>query len=161
MARTRSEYRLNQLTFGEPPSPAPGRWTVRPPERSDRDRLATMILDAYRGTIDDEGEDHAAALVAVDDWLSRAEEPHSVVLQEDGQLLAVSFVVDVDGRKYIDPVATVSSRKRRGLGRVAVSWSLRSLHEHGEAEVGAVITDGNVASERLFGSLGFVRVGPW
>jgi L-amino acid N-acyltransferase YncA len=120
-----------------------------------------VILDAYRGTIDDEGEDHEAALVAVDDWLSRAEEPHSVVLEENGQILAVSFVVDVTGRKYIDPVATVPVRKRQGLARVAVSWSLRSLHEHGEVEVGAVITDGNVASERLFGDLGFVRVGPW
>ncbi len=120
-----------------------------------------MILDAYRGTIDDEGEDHEAALEAVDDWLSQAEAPHSIVLEEDGQLVAVSFVVDVDGRKYIDPVATTAVRKRQGLGRVAVSWSLRSLQQHGQTEVGAVITDGNVASERLFGDLGFVRVGPW
>ena len=120
-----------------------------------------MVLDAYRGTIDDEGEDHEAALVAVDHWLSRAVVPHSVVLEQNEKILAVSFVVDVAGRKYIDPVATVSSRKRQGLARVVVSCSLRSLHQHGEPEVGAVITDGNIASERLFADLGFVRVGAW
>jgi L-amino acid N-acyltransferase YncA len=59
---------------------------------------------------------------------------------------------------FIDPVATVSWRKREGLGRAAVAASLRSLHEVGVAEVGAVITDGNTASERLFTSLGARRV---
>ena len=120
-----------------------------------------MILDAYRDTIDDEGEDHEAALSAVDDWLARLERPHSIVLEEDGQILAVSFVVDVAGLKYIDPVATVSRRKREGLGRTAVGFSLRSLHVHGVHEAGAVITDGNTASERLFADLGFVGVRAW
>ena len=54
-----------------------------------------MILDAYRGTVDDEGEDHEVALAAVDDWLSRLESPHSVVLEQDGRIVAVSFVVNV------------------------------------------------------------------
>ncbi len=120
-----------------------------------------MILDAYRGTVDDEGEDHEAALTAVDDWLSRLESPHSVALEQDGRIVAVSFVVNVAGREYIDPVAVVSGRKRAGLGRAAVAISLRSLHEVGVREVGAVITDGNTASELLFTSLGFVRVGSW
>jgi len=35
------------------------------------------------------------------------------------------------------------------------------LHDAGVGEIGAVITDGNTASERLFMALGFVRVGPW
>jgi L-amino acid N-acyltransferase YncA len=161
MARTRSEYRLSPLNPGPPPSTRPERWTIRAPDRSDRERLATAILNAYRGTIDDEGEDHDAALVAVDEALGRAEDPHSIVLELDGEIVAVSFVVEVGGRKYIDPVATVASHKREGLAHAAVSWSLRSLHQHGEREVGAVITDGNTASERLFAALGFVRVGGW
>jgi L-amino acid N-acyltransferase YncA len=35
------------------------------------------------------------------------------------------------------------------------------LGEAGVREVGAVITDGNTASERLFQDLGFVRIGSW
>ena len=161
MARTRSEYLLTPLSVASSISPVAPRWTVRTVGGSDREQLATLILDAYRGTVDDEGEDHEAALTAVDEWLSRLQLPHSVVVEQDGRLIAVSFVVNVAGREYIDPVATVSSRKREGFGRAAVGCSLQSLHEVGVREVGAVITDGNTASERLFASLGFVRVGPW
>jgi L-amino acid N-acyltransferase YncA len=161
MSRSRSEYLLTSLSVASPiPSPT-HLWTVRAVDVTDREQLATVILDAYRGTVDDEGEDHEAALAAVDDWLSRLESPHSVVLEQDGWIVAVSFVVNVAGREYIDPVATVSGRKREGLGRAAVATSLGSLHEVGVCEVGAVITNGNTASERLFTSLGFLRVGSW
>ena len=155
--RSRSEYLLTSLSVASPAH----RWTVRAVDVTDREQLATVILDAYRGTVDDEGEDHEAALAAVDEWLSRLQSPHSVVLEQDGRIVAVSFVVSVAGREYIDPVATVPWHKREGLGRAAVATSLRSLHEGGVREVGAVITDGNTGSERLFASLGFVRVGPW
>lgn len=84
-----------------------------------------------------------------------------MVLEQNGRLGAVSFVVNVAGREYIDPVATATWRKRAGLGMAAVATSLGSLHEVGVREVGAVITDGNTASERLFTSLGFVRRGSW
>jgi L-amino acid N-acyltransferase YncA len=161
MPRSRSEYLLTPLPVTSPiPSPT-HLWTVRAVDVTDREQLASVILDAYQGTVDDEGEDHEAALTAVDDWLSRLESPHSVVLEQDGRIVAVSFVVNVAGRRYIDPVAVDSGRKREGLGRAAVATSLRSLHEGGVGEVGAVITNGNTASERLFTSLGFVRVGSW
>lgn len=161
MPRSRSEYLLTPLSVTAAIPSAAYRCSVRGVDATDREQLATVILDAYRGTVDDEGEDHDAALAAVDEWLSLVESPHSVVLEEDGRLVAVSFVVSVAGRQYIDPVATVSGRKREGLGRAAVATSIRSLHEAGVREVGAVITDGNTASEGLFTSLGFVRVGSW
>ncbi len=161
MPRSRSEYLLTPLPVASAIAPPTHRSAVRGVDVSDREQLATVILDAYRGTVDDEGEDHEAALAAVDDWLSRLEAPHSVVLERDGQLVAVSFVVNVAGRQYIDPVATLTGRKRQGLATAAVGCSLRSLHEAGAREVGAVITDGNTASERLFTNLGFVRVGSW
>ena len=127
MSRSRSEYLLTSLSVASPtPSPsATDGWTVRAVDVADREQLATVILDAYRGTVDDEGEDHEAALAAVDEWLSLLESPHSVVLEQDGQIIAVSFVVNVAGREYIDPVATVAGRKREGLGRAAVATLAR------------------------------------
>jgi L-amino acid N-acyltransferase YncA len=158
MTRTRSEYRL--LTV-DPAHLRPSVHHVRLVAPSDRNALARLILDAYRGTIDDEGETLDDALEAADLWLRLAIAPHSVVLEEEGLLTAASFVVSVDDRHYIDLVVVAAAAKGRGLGAAIVSTSIRSLHDAGVTEVGATITDGNVPSERLFASLGFVRVGAW
>jgi RimJ/RimL family protein N-acetyltransferase len=162
VSRTRSEYRLVRASDAlTSVGPAPSTTPVRPVELADRESLASTLLDAYRGTVDDEGEGDDEARAAIDEYFGRIEWPHSVVLDEDGQLVAMSFVVIVDGLHYIDPVATSAAFKGRGYGRNAVLASLRSLAHAGVEEVGAVITDGNTPSERLFAGLGFVRVGSW
>ena len=53
------------------------------------------------------------------------------------------------------------TRKQRGLARASVELCLTSLAAAGIAEVGANITDGNIASERLFAGLGFSWHGAW
>ena len=162
MSRTRSEYVLS------PPSEALARAASTPQSAlirgvrvDDRDALASLLLDAYRGTVDYEGEGDEQALAAIDDYFARIVWRHSVVLDEGDSLSAISFVAIVDGCHYIDPVATASTRKGKGHGRAVVLTSLQSLAADGVAEVGAVITDGNTPSERLFAGLGFVRVGTW
>jgi L-amino acid N-acyltransferase YncA len=139
----------------------PSSFSIRPVERADSDSLPPMMLDAYRGTVDDEGEGDDEARAAIDEYFARMEWRHSVVLEADAQLVAMSFVVVVNDRHYIDPVATMAAFKGRGFGRAAVVASLRSLASVGVLEVGAVITDGNTPSQRLFAGLGFVRVGSW
>ncbi len=162
VSRTRSQYRLVGLSAASsaagsaPPSSVVRRVTV-----ADRDRLAVLLLDAYRGTIDDEGEGDDEARMAIDEYFARMEWKHSVVLEQDDRLVAMSFVVFVAGCYYIDPVATIASSKGRGHGPTVVLASLRSLAGNGVQEVGAVITDGNTPSERLFTGLGFMRVGSW
>lgn len=157
MTRTRSEYRapLSGRVFS-----AASR--TRAVATSDRDGLARLLLDAYRGTIDDEGESLDDAFDAIDEYFELLVAPHSFVGEGDtGELAAMSLVVVVDGLHYIDPVAVSASAKRRGLGRAMVATSLASLAAAGIDVVGATITDGNVASERLFAALGFERVGGW
>lgn len=116
------------------------------------------MLDAYRNTIDDEGESLDDALVAIDRYFASTVRPHSFVVLDGADPVAFSFVSDTH---YIDPVVVASARKRDGLGSAAVQLCLRSLADAGVCEVGATITDGNVASERLFTGLGFHRHGPW
>jgi L-amino acid N-acyltransferase YncA len=165
MARTRSEYRL----LGIDPASLSGRpASVRHVVRGDREAFAALLLDAYRGTVDDEGETVADALDATDEWFDRIVWPHSFVIETEpapdthaAVLQAASFVVMVDGRAYIDPVVTRAGVKRTGIGTAIVSVSLSSLLSAGVDEVGATITDGNVASEQLFAKLGFRRVGAW
>jgi len=123
--------------------------------------LAQLMLDAYRGTIDDEDETFEDALEAIDYYLQASIREHSFVLVEDGRPVAMSLVIALDGRHFIDPVAVAASHKRRGLGRQLVMASLASLANVGIREVGATITDGNTASEQLFAGLGAERVGSW
>lgn len=163
--RLRSEYRLAlteamSATFADD-APALDATTIRPVERRDREALATVILDAYHGTIDDEGEGSHEASAAIHEYFATMVWPHGRIVERDGTILAFSLVVVVGGLHYIDPVATAVSLKGHGLGTAAVKASLRSLLEAGITEVGAVITNGNTPSERLFTALGFVRIGPW
>jgi len=157
MTRTRSEYRLSPVTV-EPPS---AELMTRRVRGADRDVLAALMLDGYRGTIDDEGEDLDDALDAVDHYMAAMMHEQSFVVTEDGQVVAMAFVVTVDGVHFVDPIVVAADRKRTGLGRDAVRMLLGSLMSAGVTEVGATITDGNTASERLFLGLGFVRRGPW
>ena len=159
-ARRRSEYRrgLDEevVLRGLDSSPV-----IRLVEDKDAAALAVLLLDAYRGSIDDEGENESDAREAIDDYVTKIERPYSVVVEEDARLLAMSFVVVVSDVRYIDPVATASHGKGQGYGSAAVAESMRLLAAAGVPEVGAVITDGNAASERLFSALGFARVGAW
>lgn len=145
------------------PSAAPDLgWRLRPVADGDRAALAVTLLDAYRGTIDDEGETPADAVATIDDYLGRLVPKHSLVLADDEEsVVAMSFVVVVNGLHYIDPVATIAAHKAQGLGAIVVDGSISSLARSGVRDVGAVITDGNVASERLFARLGFRRRGAW
>ena len=157
-ARTRSEYR--GATSVDAPSTERG-VELRPVTDGDRSAIASLLLDAYRGTIDDEGEGEPEALAAADFYLGSIVRGCSVVAESQGALVAISFVVVVGEVHFIDPVATAATMKRQGVGRRAVSQSLALLAERGVDEVRAVITDGNVGSEALFVSLGFRRVGSW
>ena len=128
---------------------------------ADRDGLAQLMLDAYRGSVDDEGETFADACDAVDAMLTHCLRDHSFVLKRDDTPIAMSLVIHLEGTYYIDPVAVAAPYKGAGLGRRLVAASLASLGDVGATEVGASITDGNEPSERLFASLGARRVGPW
>jgi hypothetical protein len=160
VARIRNEFRRS--IEGHRPSPTLRLGcSCRQPSHEDRGALAQLLLDAYRGTVDDEGETIAEALEATDRYLQRIVPEYSLVLERGDALLAMAFTVVVRGTHYIDPVATASAVKRTGVGAGAASAVLALLRDGGIMEVGAVITEGNVASERLFLGLGFERVGEW
>ncbi len=157
MTRTRSESRLSPVNV----EPTDGEPVTRRVLGTDREVLAALMLDAYRGTIDDEGEDTDDALVAVDRYMGGLLPDHSFVVTEDGRVVAMAFVTVFNGVHYVNPIVVASDRKRTGVGRDALRLILGSLLAAGVTEVGATITDGNTASEGLFLGIGFVRRGLW
>jgi len=155
--RTRSDYRLTIPSDLPPTTPGLVALSAAP-----RVGLAELMLAAYQGTIDDEGETLDEALEAIDYYCANCLDDHSFVLIEAERPVAMSLVlIGHQELHYIDPVAVADSHKRQGLGLQLVQACLASLAATGVTEVGATITDGNVASERLFASLGSQRVGPW
>jgi ribosomal protein S18 acetylase RimI-like enzyme len=157
VTRTRSEYRMSPIGLASTPQPLR---TIHPDDQQ-RDALAVLMLDAYRDTIDDEGETLDDACNAIDHSLTFIVRSHSYVMVDGADLVAFAFVVVVNGVHYIDPVVVASAHKRLGLGDAVVRRCIGSLAGAGASEIGATITDGNVASERLFTGLGFRRYGSW
>ena len=112
MTHTRSEYRMAPILV----APAQRSLSARHPNEADRDALAALLLDGYRNTIDDEGEDLDDEFAAIDDYLTRIERPHSFVVIEQQIVVAFSFVVVVTDVHYINPVVVASKHKRPRLG---------------------------------------------
>lgn len=128
---------------------------VRTLTPADRDALAQLMLDAYRGTIDYEGETLVEAIGEVDSWLAdSALLEHSFGAVTDNGLRSAILVMQLQGEPFIAIVMTHPSVKRMGYGRLVAHAALSSLLDAGHRRVVFYITDGNTASESLFSSLG-------
>jgi hypothetical protein len=146
------------------PTIQPGPFPARPVTRADADALARLMLDAYRGTPDDEGEtlDGARAEVArflAGDYGTPLLGESWLIGRGDGAMAAsLACLWERRSAPLIAFVMTGADAKRGGLGRAVLARSLASLRAAGHRQAYAVITRGNVASERLFDSCGFSRL---
>jgi GNAT superfamily N-acetyltransferase len=120
---------------------------VRQPHPDDLEALAELMLSAYRGTIDDDGETLEDAIREVRSFFDGAPLLEASLVAEDrAGLRSACLVSRYDGSPLVAYVMTRPGSKGRGhAGRL-----LRVL---------AAITDGNTPSERLFRRLGFTRIG--
>jgi L-amino acid N-acyltransferase YncA len=131
---------------------------LRPATRGDTEALAQLMLDAYIGTIDYEGESLEEARAEVAAFFD-----HDPLLEHSwiafaGDTAASGVLVSMwRGEPLIGYVLTRADHKRRGLGRTVLEAALHSLGEAGWAGINAFITEGNTASEALFRGVGAVR----
>ena len=137
-------------------------WRIPSPD--DKQILADHMLDAYRNTIDYDGETIDDAMNEVESYFSGRTGPawleSSWLAFEEKQLVCAALVSFWNDRKVplFAYVMTAAAAKGKHIAVAAVSRSLESLIEQGHAEVRAVITDGNIPSEKVFTKLGFVRL---
>lgn len=135
---------------------------LRPPSRNDEGKLADLILDAYRGTVDYEGEGPQESLAEVRSWFGGEACPAmpecSVVAWSQGQMVAACLVGWWTAKKapLIQYVFTAAPSKKQGFGRLVLTEALRLLADSGHREVLAVVTKGNKASVALIEKAGFV-----
>jgi predicted GNAT family acetyltransferase len=132
---------------------------ARNPRLEERELLAQLMLAAYRGGADDEGETIAEALQEVDHVLVSAERPFmpeaSFVIEIDAILASASLVSLFRGAPLIAHIMTHPSYKRRGLGAAALLSSAHALREQGWNLLSLYVTDSNTPALALYRKLGF------
>jgi predicted GNAT family N-acyltransferase len=160
----RSIYRLDLKKFLQSESEMSlGYMIIRSPQVVDLEDLTRLMLDAYKGTIDD-WETHEDALNEVRAYFagerggpqlmdcSKIYELRKKIVS--ACLMAESTELQIPIIAYI---MTSAEMKRQGLARSLLITTLRGLRDLEYAAVQAVITDGNAPAEQLFIQTGFKR----
>ncbi len=133
---------------------------VRAPTHGDAEVLAELVLSAYRGTIDDEGETPAETLEMVRQLFAGA---YGVMLWNvselcfsEGRPVAATICTVWQGRPFVAFMVTAPAWKGRGLARAGLTRAINRLAAAGDPLLRLVVTVGNVPAERLYADLGFV-----
>jgi ribosomal protein S18 acetylase RimI-like enzyme len=133
---------------------------LRQPTADDRDRLAELMLDAYVGTIDYDGETIAEALAEVDGYFAaQVGKPllaQSLVALEAGKIVSAALLSNLTGLPHVAYLYTDPAWKRRGLAEGLLRSVMGSLAAAGHERIYLWVTPGNTPAERIYERLGFV-----
>ena len=162
----RNEYFLKLAKFPHTDAPLHDAvLQIRPVQTADAPSLAELMVDAYLGTIDYDGETFDDALAEVSAFLAgqRGGQPWlmmSYVALVDSHVVGACLTGEWRERQLpiIAYLMTGANWKKHGMGRQLLYRVLKALSENGYSEVRAVITEGNKPSENLFLQVGFQRV---
>ena len=136
--------------------------SVRHPTTDDAEALATLMLDAYEGTIDADGSETIDdARDEVGGYFSTERRPmpeHSFVALDGAVPVAAVLVCRHEELPFIAYVMTAAAHKGRGLAGALTQLTLASLHDAGERQVHLWVTRGNDPAERIYERLGFREV---
>jgi ribosomal protein S18 acetylase RimI-like enzyme len=128
------------------------------------EELAPLMLDAYRGTPDDEGETledtieilRSAVAGGFGPWLAEAS---FVGLDADGRRLgAILTALDGDGTPFVVFVFTHPGHAGRGVASALIARVCSALAARGYPDLRLWVSAGNERALRLYRHLGFVRV---
>jgi RimJ/RimL family protein N-acetyltransferase len=150
------EYLVTRDRYRPSGRELPEAMLLRVPSLDDRDQLASLMLDAYIGTIDYEGEDLDGAGGEVDRYLAaEAHLPSSRVVEREGVIQSGVLLGKIAGLPMVGYVMTRAAVKNRGLASVLVDGAAAATWDDGHTDLRAFITAGNTPSEKLFLRAGF------
>lgn len=146
------------------PDPLPG---ARHVSASDAEGLAHLMLDAYRGTIDDEGDTLDGARAEIRRTLAAEYGtflPGCSWLAEDGDTIRAACLVtyfDIWQAPIIAFVMTGPAAKGHGLATNLIKRSMNSLLDHGYTRLCLAVTEGNTPAQHVYNMLGFEVEQSW
>lgn len=137
----------------------PDHLAARRPTPCDLHGLAALMDDAYRGTIDSDGETLEEAIAEVTGYLrDDAMLELSLVAERTGGFDSALLMSQRDGVPVVAYVMTRATAKNRGLAAALLDAAAAAAWDAGHAELRAFIASGNVPSETIFTRAGFVAI---
>jgi predicted GNAT family acetyltransferase len=136
-------------------------WNCKNISKKDIRALGVLMLEAYRDTIDYEGEHLEDAISEVEETINGKYGPLlqkcSFMIEEDGQAHSASLVTwSEEMRMPLLAFSMTNSRfKNHGMAGFLLKKSMNSLLEEGYIEVYLVVTKGNDFVQHLYEKLGF------
>ena len=138
---------------------------ARAPTPADAEALAALMLEAYRGTIDDEGEGPDEARAAVRQlfdgdfgamlWAVSEVREASAVPGPSAGLASATLITLWQDRPFVAFTLTAPAHQRKGLARAGLLRCFNRLAAGDERVLRLVVTQGNTRAESLYESLGF------
>ncbi|MEE8375444.1 MAG: GNAT family N-acetyltransferase [Acidimicrobiia bacterium] len=130
----------------------------RAPSREDAGELALLMLDAYRNTIDYDGETIVEAREEIEGFFTNDPDlVNSRVAMISNHIVSACLVTAWKGHPFVSYVMTGVEYKGKGIGTATLRASLRSFEQAGHISVGAFITEANLPSEAMFYRVGAVQ----
>ena len=134
-------------------------WQAHAIQQSDATALGALMLAAYRGTADDEGESEADAVAEVERTLAGDYGPLledcSFVVHEGSRIVGASMVTLWEGDPFLTYVVVHPDMKRRGLGTFLMTTSGNALVTAGYSQLDLFVTEENEPAVTLYRKLGF------
>jgi ribosomal protein S18 acetylase RimI-like enzyme len=140
-------------------------WAVRNIRDDDMPDLSRLMLDAYRGTIDYEGETLDDAAAEIRGTLGGQYGPFlrdcSFAVEESDELVAACLVTwsDILKAPFLAYSITRPDRQSQGLAAFLIKTSVNALLARGHRELHLVVTEGNAPAQHLYEKLGFRACG--
>ena len=156
MCVARHEYLVTRSTFRPSGRVLADGFAVRLPREEDRLQLAELMMDAYAGTIDYDGETLKQAVLEVDGYLAGEAylDVSRLAVGSDGIASAV-LMSRLAGVPLVGYVMTRADQKNLGLASALLDQAIDAVWVVGYDEVRAFITEGNGPSEAIFRRIGF------
>lgn len=138
-------------------------WRAHPVDPSDAPALGALMLAAYRGTVDDEGEFEDDAVTEVERTLAGEYGPliadASLVVEDDRRLMGASMITMWEEHPLVAYMFVHPDAQRRGVATHLMASIGNALLSAGHARLDLFVTEANTPAVNLYRKLGFEVVG--
>jgi ribosomal protein S18 acetylase RimI-like enzyme len=137
-----------------------GSWRSRSIRAADVQAIGALMLAAYHGTVDDEGESESDAIAEVERTMDGeyglfVPDCSFVVEHDETRLVGASMVTMLESEPVIAYVVVHPDMKRLGLGTFLMVSSGNALVAAGYWQVDLFVTEANEPAVSLYRQLGF------